>query len=418
MSASSIEVATGVHLDPDRELRAVGIGNLAAALGGGPPGYHSLALTLLAHGIGLTGRANGLIAAVACLLALTVGTPLIGALPTGLFATGIIVIGITFLAGALVDQRRSLPAADYAVMASIPAVTAAFGFLWGVAVGLVAAALFFVVTFARMNVVRLATTGARLRSRLERPDAEQRRLASLGRQVAVYGLDGYLFFGTAHRLVARIAAALDRTPAPRHVVVDFSRVTGLDTSAARALARLDETCRLRGATLHFAALDEPSARLVRARLADPAAVRFPARLEQALQQIETELLAADPAPPDTPGSSTSSAPPPVGQSRRLRRDRSRPRRRRAHRPGRRVGRPAGAALGPAAGRGRDRRRRPGDGGPLPARVAGRRGRPLRRRPPHRVRSSPRRRARSSASTPPRSPACSATIRRCSSTSTA
>ena len=40
---------------------------------------------------------------------------------------------------------------------------------------------------------------------------------------------------------------------------------------------------------------------MRARLADPAGVRFPARLEQALQQIETELLAADPAPPDTPG---------------------------------------------------------------------------------------------------------------------
>ena len=83
---------------------------------------------------------------------------------------------------ALVDQRRSLPAADYAVVLIIPAVTAAFGFLWGVAVGLLAAALFFIVAFARIEVVRLETTGARMRSRVERPEAEQARLAALGRQ--------------------------------------------------------------------------------------------------------------------------------------------------------------------------------------------------------------------------------------------
>ena len=80
-------------------------------------------------------------------------------------------------------------------------VTAAFGFLWGVAVGLLAAALFFIMTFARIDLVRLETTVARMRSRIERPEAEQARLARAGREAAVYVLAGYVFFGTAHRLV-------------------------------------------------------------------------------------------------------------------------------------------------------------------------------------------------------------------------
>jgi SulP family sulfate permease len=303
MSASSIEVATGTHLDPDRELRAGGLCNLAAGLAGSPTGYHSLALTLLAHGLGVPGRAGGWIAAVACLLALTIGAPVIGALPVGLFATGIIVIGINMLVGPLLDQRRSLPAGDQAVVLTILAVTAAFGFLWGVAVGLLAAALLFIMAFARIDVVRLATTGARLRSLLERPDAEQARLAELGRRVAVYRLEGYIFFGTAHRLAQRVGAALDLEPQPRHVVVDFRRVRGIDTSAARALARLDAACRGRGIGFWFTGLDGPSERLVRGQLPPVGpGPRFAARLDLALEAIEAELLRAEPAAPaDAPG---------------------------------------------------------------------------------------------------------------------
>ena len=128
---------------------------------------------------------NGLIVAGAAALALVAGAPVIGAMPVGVFSTGIMVVGINMMLGPLVDTRRDMPAADYAVVLIIPLVTAAVGLLWGVAVGLLAAALSFVVAFARVDVLRLATTGARLRSRVERPEAQQVRLAALGRRVAV-----------------------------------------------------------------------------------------------------------------------------------------------------------------------------------------------------------------------------------------
>jgi sulfate permease, SulP family len=293
MSASAFEIAFGCRIDPDRDLRAVGIANLASAAGGGPGGYHAMAQTILAHGLGATGPSAGWIVAVACALALTVGTPVISVLPVGVFATGVIVVGVNLLVGPLVDQRRGMPAADYLVVLIIPAVTAAFGFLWGVATGLLAAALFFVVTFARIDVVRLATSGARLRSRVERPDTEQARLAVLGREVSIYGLDGYIFFGTADRLAQRVEDVLARSPPPRYVLLDFRRVRGLDTSAARALARLADGCRGRGVALCLAGLDDTSERAIRAQLPDPAGAWFAGSLEEPLEQVEEALLAAD-----------------------------------------------------------------------------------------------------------------------------
>jgi SulP family sulfate permease len=303
LSASTLEGAVALQVDPDRDLRAVGVANLASGLAGGPVGYHSLPLSVLAHGFGATGPGNGLTVATACALVLAVGAPVISALPVGIFATGVMVVGLNLLIGPLLDQRRSMPVADYAVVLVIPAVTAAFGFLWGVAVGLVVATLFFVITFAHIDVVRLATTGARLRSRLERPGFEQARLAELGRLATIYSLEGYIFFGTADRLARQLGAVLDRTQRPRFALIDFRRVKGLDTSAARALVRLDVACRRADVDLIFTGLPEASAQLIQAQLAlsggpNP---RIFARLEEALEMVEDRLLAADPVTAeDTP----------------------------------------------------------------------------------------------------------------------
>jgi SulP family sulfate permease len=300
LSASALEVATQSQVDPDHDLRGIGLCNLASAAGGGPIGYHVLAETLAAHRMGSDGPANGLFVAAACLVALMFGAGAIASLPVGLVSMLIVAVGLAMLLGVLVDQRRSLPATDYAVALIIPAVTAAFGFLWGVAVGLLAAALFFIVTFARIDVVRLESTGARMRSHIERPEADEARLTGLGLQSLIYVLAGFLFFGTAHRLVHRVQTALARNPRPRFVLVDFRRVRGIDTSAARALTRLDEACRAEGVKLWLTGLDPASARLVRGQAGNPG-LAIAASLELALEEVETALLAESPAAAAAPG---------------------------------------------------------------------------------------------------------------------
>ena len=71
------------------------------------------------------------------------------------------------------------------------------------------------------------------------------------------------------------------------MLLDFRRVRGLDTSAARALARLDEACRGRGVTLRFAGLAGTAERLLRQHAPE---ARFVTTLDQALEDVEAELL--------------------------------------------------------------------------------------------------------------------------------
>ena len=302
LSASALEVAVHSPIDPDRDLRGVGLANLASAVAGGPLGFHVLSETLLARSMGSTGRLNGLAIAAACLIAVFLGAGAIATLPVGLFGLLVVAIGLGMLLSVLIDERPGLSVTDQAVVLIIPGVTAVFGFLWGVAVGLVAAALFFIVAFARIDVVRFETTGARFRSRVERSDADQARLARLGRQSLVYVLAGYLFFGTAHRLVSRILRAVERTPRPRFAVVDFRRVRGVDTSAARALVRLDALCRDDGVGLWLTGLDAASAQLIRGQAGRAPPPRMTDTLQQALEEVEAILLAepSEPAPAATP----------------------------------------------------------------------------------------------------------------------
>ncbi|HET9069502.1 MAG TPA: SulP family inorganic anion transporter, partial [Amaricoccus sp.] len=294
LSASSIEALAGTRVDTDRDLRAVGIVNLVSGAGGGSVGYHSISLVALARGLGAGGRSTGWTVAAAGALALLVGAPVISALPVGLFSTGVMVIGLNLLVTPLVDQRRGLPAGDYAVVAIIPVAAAIFGFLWGVGVGILAAALFFIMAFARIDLVRLETTASRIRSRVERPPGDQAWLAQRGGAARIYVLAGFVFFGTAHRLASRIEASLAGEPRPRFVLLDFRQVRGIDVSAARSLVGLEETCRAAGVTLVASGLNPAAARLVRGQSAGEGPRILPT-LAEALEEVEAALLADVPA---------------------------------------------------------------------------------------------------------------------------
>jgi len=239
----------------------------------------------------MKGAVNGVTVAAASALTLVAGARFVGELPVGLLGAAIIVIGLNMLHAQLAVWRSVL-ASDYLVVVIITLVTAVFGFLWGVLVGLVCAAIFFVVALGRIEVVRLVTHCGRLHSRTERAAAEQARLAALGSQVRVYELEGYIFFGTAYRLIQRIEADLAEG-SPRHLLLDVTRVR-LDTSAARSLALLGIRCQELGVELRFAGFTPGAERLIRSHVGDGA--RFAPSREAALEEIEATLLADDPWP--------------------------------------------------------------------------------------------------------------------------
>ena len=289
LNASGIEVVTGRDLDLERELRASGVANIVAGGSGGFVGYHLLGETTLATKLGLRSAVPGISISIASIFILLFGADLVALLPVGLMASVVAFLGLDFLYEWLWCKRRRLPLADMAIILLILVVAAAIGFLQALSVGLLTATILFVFSYSGIDMVRLQSTAAVRRSSVERSAKELDSLSRAGGSVAIYELTGYLFFGTAARLLERIQSDIASGSGIRGIIVDFARVSGVDTSAAFAVSRIADYCRREGITLMLTGLDARSdQRLSRAvELGDTR--RLP-DLDAALIELETEIL--------------------------------------------------------------------------------------------------------------------------------
>ncbi|MFT5446588.1 MAG: SulP family sulfate permease [Gammaproteobacteria bacterium] len=88
-------------------------------------------------------------------------------------------------------------------------------------------------------------SGVDQRSNADRPSADELALRTLGSNIRVLKLQGYIFFGTANRLLGRVRAFVDQCEDGNdiHMVLDFRRVTGMDSSAELSFQKL---CQLAG----------------------------------------------------------------------------------------------------------------------------------------------------------------------------
>lgn len=294
LNATGLELALTRDLDLEKDLRATGIANITAALGGGMTGYQTIPGTMLGQRMGLGSVLPGLSAAAGCLLIFIYGATLLSTLPAGLFVAVIAYLGLDLLITWLWIRRRQFSLTDYLLVLLILAVAATNGIFEALGTGILAAAAMFIVSFARVNVVRLRSTLANRRSLVERGDAEVNYLMQAGDQAAVIELSGFLFFGTANALVDRVQAELSRQNALRFVVIDFARVHGLDASAAYSLSKLSRLCAKAGIRLIFSGLPRYQEARYREIAGNTDWALFTDTLDEALQSLETELLLARP----------------------------------------------------------------------------------------------------------------------------
>ena len=248
LNASGLD-ATGEAVDVNRDLRGVGLANLAAGAGGGLAGYHILGETLLARRlVGPDARWIGVTVGIAYAAALLAGPSLLSVLPTGVFAALLAFLGIDLLYDWLWVERRRMPAQDFAIVLLIVVAAASIGFLEAVAIGVFAASIVFVLAYSRFDVVRACVPAALRPSMTERSETAMRQLAQAGARTLVFELQGYVFFGTAHALYSRFNREVAGRPELDRVVLDFRRVQGLDVSAAFNLGKLEQDCRGRGSS--------------------------------------------------------------------------------------------------------------------------------------------------------------------------
>ena len=296
-SAMSLETILRDDVDLNRELRAAGLANVAAGVGGAPVGFHFVSFTAFAARAGARSRLVGVLAAMVCVVVLVSGGSALTYLPRPVLGGSIAYLGLTFVIEWIHDARLRLPRGDYLVVVAILGVIAVLGLVPGVAVGMLLALALFVLSYSRTDPVRHAFEGGAYQSSVERPDAHRPILRSQGRCLQVLELQGFLFFGTAARIIDRIRARAEHDPACplRFTILDFRRVTGLDASAIACFHRAWDLAVSRGFTLVLTDVSDSLRRgLEREGLLDEGRgdIRVFKDLDHGLEWCEDQILQA------------------------------------------------------------------------------------------------------------------------------
>ena len=230
LTANSIELSVGHDIDLNRELRWLGLGNLMVGLLGALPGYHSTSGSILTHRLGTPWRVVGALTALACTAVLLIGPGILPLLPKMVAGTILFYVGLGLMIDWLYRSWSRMHPADYLVLVLVFVFVGFVGLIEGLGIGIAAGLVIFVLRYSRIDAVRNTGSGVTLRSNLERTEAARGALQRLGAGIFILTLQGYVFFGTSHKLLSLIRRRmLDPEAAPLgFLVLDFQLVSGLD----------------------------------------------------------------------------------------------------------------------------------------------------------------------------------------------
>src|SRR5688572_7685703 len=294
LNSNALELIAKRDIDLNRELIATGLGNIAGGFAGSSVGYHYLGFSAIALRMNIHSRLLAVIAASVTGFVLLFGASLLSFMPT-LMAGGVLFfLGISFLAELLYDAWFQLPRIDYALVLLILGVVGAFGFLEGVGTGIVIAIALFVVNYSRIDIIKDSLTGSSYQSNTERPFEHRQLIRSLGEQIQILRLHGFIFFGTSQNLVKRVSERLKETDREKlkYLILDFQHVTALDSSAVFSFVRLKQLAEGNKFHLIFTDLNpETQTKLIRAGLSEQEAwIQFSPSMDYGMEWCESKLL--------------------------------------------------------------------------------------------------------------------------------
>jgi len=294
LSVGSLEVAFDAPARVNHDLRNLGLANLACALTGGLAGGISISRSIANQAARASGPGSGWVQAATSLLALAWAGPVLALVPKPLLGGLLVSIGIGMLKTWVLDSRARITRGAHATVLAMLVVTALFGFLPAVCIGVLACCVDFAVASSRLPPVRRLVARSAWPGRVEHGPAATRLLAAAGSGLCIVELQGVLFFGSATRLVDELDAVLAAPQPPRWLLLDFQRVPSLDSSAAQTLLKLDKAARQAGAQLHCSGLPDAQRQLLAAAGFAPGPAQLHADIDAAVRTWDDGVLAQQP----------------------------------------------------------------------------------------------------------------------------
>ena len=253
---TSFELALNRRARFDDEFRSHGLANLVAGLFGGTSCAAATGTTKLMSDLGSKTPIAAIVTSIVALLILISDINLTAYFPSPLLAGLLMIVGAGLVMVAVQAPIRQRSWAELAVILLIVGVTLRAGFVSAIVVGFAVSCFLFALSYSRIGVVRRHLTRATFSSHVSRAANVERHLRQSGDRIHIYWLSGYIFFGSSDRLYEQIRSEIEGQ-SPRdvsHLVIDFSGVTGVDTSAVLSLIKLSRFCAERAIVIAYAAL--------------------------------------------------------------------------------------------------------------------------------------------------------------------
>lgn len=239
------------HVDPNRELAALGLSNIACGFFQGFPVSGSSSRTPVLESAGARSQKAGLIAAAAVLILISIAPNALSTLPIATLAAVLIVAVAKLIQWHEANQIRRTRPGEFLLGTICAAGVVVAGALWGIGIAIGMSLLAFLLRSWRPHT----TTLVRVDGLKGYHDADRH---PEGREVPgllLYRFDAPLFFANAEvfrkDLTDRIAAA---GPGIRRVVITAEPITDIDATADHTLLALLDELADQGIELGFAEL--------------------------------------------------------------------------------------------------------------------------------------------------------------------
>lgn len=238
-SLLSARVAAGMSdtgpYDPDRELAGQGLASVASGLFGGIPATGAIARTAVNVRSGARTRVSAVTHSVVLLGVVYLATGPVGRIPLAALAGVLMVTCLRMVSRATLTSVFRSSRAEAAVFTVTAVVTVAYDLVDAVEIGVLVAAFFALRALAKASGVR----------REELPGARQPG----DERIALFRIDGAMFFGAAERVVEQIRGVRRGDPAIEVVVLRMSQIRVMDATGAVALAEMIEELAKVGVTV-------------------------------------------------------------------------------------------------------------------------------------------------------------------------
>jgi len=256
-------VAGRTKVAPNRELIGLGAANLVAGLVRGYPIAGGLSRTAVNAQAGARTGLAGIVTGALVVLTLVLLTPLFHYLPKAVLAAIIMTAVFGLVDFAMVRRLWKVERSELAMLALTFAATLALGIVEGIAVGVLASMLWFVIRQTRPHMAVLGQLpGTTVYRKLEHfPDAATHP------GVLAVRFDSQFYFGNVDFLERTLEALLEagdaRGEPVRAIVIDASAINRLDSSADAALQELHASLGEAGVRLYFASVKGPVREIMR-----------------------------------------------------------------------------------------------------------------------------------------------------------